>query len=74
MTKTQIIEAVTKQSRLDRNEVLKVIVNSNISEDYLISSEQQAELTDRLDDLSTNKINLSEGKVVMKNLAKKYDI
>ncbi len=41
MTKDQILDAVQKLSRLDRDEILDAIIKSNNVNDYLISTGQK---------------------------------
>lgn len=74
MTKDQILEAIKKLSRLDRDEVLEIIVKCNAVDDLFLSTEQEAELNNRITDIENGQIKLLDGDDVMIRMAKKHDI
>lgn len=74
MTKEQILQALPDLPRLDRDDVLRVIVEINAKVDYQISDEQKNELSQRLSDIKEKKVDLIDGTSVLNRLAKKYGI
>lgn len=74
MTKDQILDAVQKLSRLDRDEILDAIIKSNNVNDYLISTEQKTELNIRINDVKNNNTDLVDGKEVLDRMVIKHGI
>lgn len=74
MTKEQIIQAVRLLPKLDRDAVLKVIVECNAVENFFISPEQQVELDQRLAEIDNNDVELIDGQQVMNKLASKHGL
>lgn len=74
MTKDQILDAVKNLSRLDRDEILDAIIKRNNDNDYLISTEQKAELSTRISDVKISKIDLVDGNDVLDRMAIKHGV
>ncbi len=74
MTKTQLAESIKQLSRLERDELLQLIISYNEVEVLEISRDQADLLDKRLDELEKDKVESLDGNEVMKDIVNTYDI
>jgi len=74
MTKTDIIKSLQGLTRVERDEILHLIVMYNNDEDMKLSPEQKELLNRRIDESESGKVKSLDGHVVIAELAEKYGL
>lgn len=70
MAKDQILKAVKKLPRLNKDKVLETIVQGNATDDLSLTSEQESEINKRLAEINNSEIELLDGQEAMSNMKK----
>lgn len=71
MTKEQVLDAVRKMSRDDREIIMHEILLCNESDNLQINKEQEAELNTRISEVSQQSVKLVDGNLALSNFALK---
>lgn len=72
MTKVQIANEIKQMTRSDREEILSLILECNLSPELDITSEQIVTLKERIKDIDQGNVKMVDGEKVMIDLSKKY--